>query len=149
MRRFDRPDEGDSHGTVVQLEMMPRFCEFHTSDSTLLTTKLLHAKTQDGRPASNIMDLRRLSMAFTEFKDEQNIRYLLQNAKLLEEFHFKLSVDLDQILLARFHGILSTIPRTLKALRLIVYCRSCSWWVVRIAWEHYGRLPLQHVGISI
>ena len=43
MRRFDRPDEDDSHETVVQLEMMPKIREFHTSDSTLLTTKLLLA----------------------------------------------------------------------------------------------------------
>ena len=31
------------------------------------------------------MDLRRFATSFREFEDEQNIRYLLQNAKLLEK----------------------------------------------------------------
>jgi hypothetical protein len=84
--------------------MMPKIREFHTSESSLLTTKLLHAKRQDGRPAFNFMDLRRLSMSFTQFEDERNIRYLLQNAKLLEKLH--LSVDHGQSLVG-LHDILS------------------------------------------
>jgi hypothetical protein len=43
---------------VVQSEMMPKIREFHTSGSALLTTKLLHAKKQDGQPAFNFMGLR-------------------------------------------------------------------------------------------
>jgi hypothetical protein len=69
---------------VVQSEMMPKICKLQTSGSALLTTKLLHAERQDGRPAFNFMDLRQLSI---DFEDKQNIRYLLQNAKLLEKLH--------------------------------------------------------------
>jgi hypothetical protein len=50
--------------------MMPKIREFHTSGSTLPTTKLLRAKTQDGRPVFNFMDLRQLSMSFIERNDE-------------------------------------------------------------------------------
>jgi hypothetical protein len=50
----------------------------------VLTTKLLHAERQDGRPAFNFMDLRRFS---TRFEDERNVRYLLQNAKVLENLY--------------------------------------------------------------
>jgi hypothetical protein len=82
MMRYDLLEEDDSPEIVVQI--MPKIRELHTSGSALLTTKLLHAKRQDGRPAFNFMDLRRLSICFD---DERNIRYLLQNAKLLEELH--------------------------------------------------------------
>ena len=44
------------------------FCTFYSS---LVTTKLLHAKVQAGRPAFNFMDLRRLSMSFFRSEDEQ------------------------------------------------------------------------------
>jgi len=118
MRHFSRHDEDSSHDIVVQLEMMPKIREFHTSGSALLTTKLLHAKMQDGRPAFNFMDLRRLSMSFTDFEDERNIRYLLQNAKLLEELH--LSLYPDPSLLVRLHGILTPTAPTLKVLGLAV-----------------------------
>ena len=64
--------------------MMPKIREFQTSASPLLTTKLLHAKKQDGRPAFNFTDLRRLS---TSLEDERNLRYLLQNAPVLEKLH--------------------------------------------------------------
>ena len=56
--------------------MMPEIREFRTLDSTLLTAKLLNAKLQDGRPAFNFIDLRRLSMS-SIYQDEQNLRYLL------------------------------------------------------------------------
>ena len=111
-------DEGVSHENF-QLEMMPKIREFYTSRSALMTSKLLHTKTQDGRSAFNFMDLRRLSMSYTEFEDERSVRYVLQNAKLLENLH--LLVDpLDQSLLVGLHGILSKSPtaRTLKVLGL-------------------------------
>jgi hypothetical protein len=58
-----------------------------TTTSSWLTTKLLHAKMPDGRPAFNFVDLRLLSMSFSWADDEQNFRYLLKNAKLLEKLH--------------------------------------------------------------
>jgi hypothetical protein len=98
--------------------MIPKIHEFRTSESSLLTTMLLHAKRQDGRPAFNFMDLRRLSMSLsmssTRFEDEQNIRYILQNAKLLEKLD--LSVKSDRNLVG-LHDILSP---TLKILDLTV-----------------------------
>ena len=109
-------DEGSFEN--VQLEMMPKIREFHTSMSSRLLKKLLHAKMQDGRPSFNLMDIRRLSINFTddeEFEDEQNIRYLLQNVKLLETLH--ISVGFGQNLV----GILSLSARTLKVLDLSVF----------------------------
>ena len=103
----------DSSFEIIQSEMKLR--EFHTSESSLLTTKLLHAKMQDGRPAFNFMDLKRLSMSFTQFEDERNIRYLLQNAKSLEKLH--LSVDFRRSLV----GLLSFSARTLKVLDLTLF----------------------------
>ena len=105
---------------VVQSEMIPKIHEFHTSGSILLTTvtKLLYAKRQDGRPAFDFMDLRRLSMSLTQFEDEQNFRSLLQNAELLEKLH--LSVGRGRNLVG-LHDILSSSARTLKVLDLTVY----------------------------
>ena len=112
-------EEDDSPEIDVQSEMMmPKIHEFHTSGSTLLTTKLLYAKRQDGRPAFNFTNLRRFSMSFTYLEDERNIRYLLLNAKLLEKLH--LSVGFDRSL-AGLHDILSPSARTLKVLDLAVY----------------------------
>ena len=103
---------------VVQSEMIPKIREFHTSESPQLTRKLLHAKRQDGQPAFNFMDLRRLSISSIKNSDdseeEQNIRDLLQKAKLLEKLH--LTVGADQILVG-LHDILSS---TLKVLVLTV-----------------------------
>jgi hypothetical protein len=114
--RCDSFDEDGSPETVVQLEMMPKIREFNTSGSAMLTTKMLHAKRQDGlgRPAFNFMDLRRFS---TRFEDERNLRYLLQNAKLLESLH--LSVGRGGCLVG-LHDILSLSARTLKVLDLTV-----------------------------
>ena len=114
LRRFDGVEEDGSPEIVVQSEMTPKILEFHTSRSSVLTTKLLHAKTQDGRPAFNFMDLRRLSACL---EDEWNLRYLLQNAKLLERL--SLSVRRDRSLVG-LHDILSPIARTLKVLDLTV-----------------------------
>jgi hypothetical protein len=111
-------EKDDSLEIVVQSEMMPKIRDFHTLESTQLTTKLLHAERQDGRPAFNFMDLRRLS---TCFKDEQNLRYLLHNAKLLEEL--RLSFGLERSLV-ELYDILSPIARTLKVLNLTVYSHS-------------------------
>ena len=98
---------------VVPLEMWPKIREFHASESSLVTTKLLHAKTQDGRPAFNFMDLRQFSISFDRFEDEQIVRYLLQNAKLLEKLHL--------ILRRSLVGLLSPSAHTLKVLDLTVF----------------------------
>ena len=55
LRRFN-PRKEDLSQIVVQSEMMPIIREFRTSESTVLTMKLLHAKTQDGRPGFNFVD---------------------------------------------------------------------------------------------
>ena len=96
-------------------ETMPKIREFHTSNSTDLTKKLLDAKRQDGRPAFNFMDLRRVSMSLDDFEDpgHQIIRYLLQNAKLLEKLRLK--VDAGHSIV----GILSS-TESLKFLDLRV-----------------------------
>ena len=80
-----------------------------------MTTKLLHAKRHDGRPAFNFTDLRQLSISFISFEDGRNIRYLLQNAKFLEKLH--LSVGLYQGLV----GLLSSSTSTLKVLDLTLF----------------------------
>ena len=113
LRRFDGPKEG-SPGNIILSEMMPKIREFDTLWSPLLTTELLHAKTRDGRPAFNFTDLRRVS---TCLEDERNLRYLSQNAKLLEKLH--LSVGPHQSLV-RLYDILSSSLRTLKVLDISV-----------------------------
>ena len=108
------PHDEDPSEIVIQSGMMPKIREFHTSDSAVLTTKLLHAKRQqDGRPAFNFMDLRQVSMSLTQDKDEQNIRYLLQNATLLERLH--LSIDSSRCLVG-LRDILYPSARSLKVL---------------------------------
>ena len=106
----------DSPEIVVLLEMMPKIREFQVLDSSRVATKLLHAKTQDGRPAFNFMDLRRFSTTFNGFKDQQIIRYLLQNAKLLEKLHLILRWSLV--------GLLSSSAHTLKVLDLSLSLNS-------------------------
>ena len=98
----------------ILMEMMPKIREFHTINSSLVTTKLLLARTQDGRPAFNLMDLRRVTMSFNVSEDERNIRHILQNAKLLEK------VDLSVFGTRSLVGILSLSPLTLKVLHLSV-----------------------------
>jgi hypothetical protein len=111
-RRSFEPEDGSPE---IVVESMPKIREFNSlNDSALLTTKLLKAKKQDGRPAFNFTDLRRLSISFSHFKNEWNIRYLLQNAKLLEK------LDLGVVNRLNLAGLLSTIPRTLKVLGLSV-----------------------------
>ena len=116
-------EEDGSPEFVVQEGIVPKLREFHTSESPLLTTMLLHAKRQDGRPAFNFMDLRRFSMSSIWFEDEWIIRYVLQNATLLEEVH--LSVGLAQSLVG-LHDYLSLSARTLKVLDLTIslHCGS-------------------------
>jgi hypothetical protein len=116
--------------TVAQ--SMPKIREFHTSESHYLTTKLLHAKRQDGGPAFNFMDLKRLSISSTCFEDERNIRYLLQNAKLLEELH--LSVGHGRSLVG-LHDILPPSARTLKVLGLKVYLYDDQLYLAGICEE--------------
>ena len=111
---FDRLEEENSPEIIIQSEMTPKIREFQTSASPLLTTKLLHAKRQDGRPAFNFTDLKRLS---TCLEDERNLRYLVQNAKSLEKIH--LSVGPNQSL-ERLYDILSSSLRTLKLLHISV-----------------------------
>ena len=116
LTHFD-PDGDDGSFETVQSETMPNIREFHTSGSDLVTTKLLRVKRQDGRPAFNFMDLRRLSISSIRAKDEWNIRHLLQNAKLLE--NLDLSVGRFQSLVG-LHEVLSHSARTLKVLDLTV-----------------------------
>ena len=117
----------DDSYDLIRSEMMPKIREFHTSESYGDTRLLLHAKRQDGRPAFNFMDLRRVSMRFSWIGDQGNIQYLLQNAKLLETLH--LSVAIDQSLY-ELHAILSPIPHTLKVLDLTLEL-------------HYNFIPLR------
>ena len=97
----------------VQSEMVPKIREFHSTQSSRLTAKLLYAKSQDGRLAFDFMDLRRLSMSFNWIEDDRNFRYLLQNARLLEKLH--LSVIRYEGLM---EGLLSPTARFLKVLDL-------------------------------
>jgi hypothetical protein len=124
--------EEDGSSEIV-MDMMPKIREFHTSESSPLMTKLLHAKRQDGQPAFNFMDLRRLSISSTQVKDEQNIRYLLQNAELLERLHLSIDLQVDR----RLKGLLSPTARTLKVLDLTVFLYNSS--VPRLA-DLYGEL---------
>jgi hypothetical protein len=114
----NKPLEEDGSPELVLSEMLPKIREFHTSESSLLTTKLLHAKRQDGRPAFNFMDLRQLSMVSNRFEDVRNIRYLLQNAKLLEKLD--LSADLG------FSGMGLHLSPTLKVLNSTVLLYNYS-----------------------
>jgi hypothetical protein len=57
------PKDGCSE--IVQSGMMPKLREFHTSEASSMTAKLLLAKGQDGRPAFNFMDLIGVSMPYT------------------------------------------------------------------------------------
>ena len=112
---FLTPLEEDSSSEIaVQSEMMPKIRELYTSSSSRSTTKLLHAKGQDGRPAFDFTELRLLSMSLKYFEDEQNIRYLLQNSKLLEKLHLEVAHGWSLV------GLLSPSSRALKALHLSV-----------------------------
>ena len=113
--RLDINDVEPPKEIVVQLEMMPRIREFRTSNSTWMTRRLLRVKTQDGQPAFNLTDLRRLSICLG---DEQNIRCLLQNSKLLEELHLSTSELYQDQRLDGLHDILSASAGTLKVLGL-------------------------------
>ena len=113
--KLHNPLEGDSLEIIVG--MIPKIREFHTSGSFQLTTKLLHAKRRDRQPAFDFTDLRRFSirMSFNRFEDERNtIRYLLQNAKLLEELH------LSVVHGTSLEGLLYPSARSLKVLDLTV-----------------------------
>ena len=103
----------DDSFEIVQSEVMPKLREFHTSWSSVQTRKLLRAKMQDGRPAFNLMSLRRLSLCAEESEDKSNFPYLLQNAKLLEELRFH-----SRGSMVGLHNILSPIACTLKVLHL-------------------------------
>ena len=105
----------DDSFEIVPSEVMPKLREFRTTKSSLLTRKLLHAKLQDGRPAFNLMNLRRLSLFPEDFEDKSSIRYLLQNAKLLEELHWQL---MNVLRIVGLRDSLSPTACTLKVLRL-------------------------------
>ena len=102
---------------IVQPEMLPKIREFHTSESDELTRMLLHAKLHDGRPAFNFMDLRRVSMPMTSSENEKDLRYLLQNAKLLEKLHLPIG---NHRSLMGLHDILFPVLPTLRVLDLAV-----------------------------
>ena len=109
--------EDGSSEFVVQSEMMPKIREFCNFGSSWLTTKLLQAKMLDGRPAFNFMDLRQLSSFFVHLEDERNIRFILQNAKLLEKLHLIVEHYWS---LVSLHDILSPCARTLRVLDLSI-----------------------------
>ena len=113
LSRLNPFEEDGSHEFVVQSGMLPKIREFRTFSSSLLTRKLLHAKTQNGHPAFNFADLRQLTLSYFP-EDEQNIRYLLQNAKLLEKLYLRLGYRRN------FAGLLSSSARTLKILDLAI-----------------------------
>jgi hypothetical protein len=69
------------------------------------------------------MDLRRLSISFYDSEDEQTIRYLMQNAKLLEKLVFSFEADWS---IVGLHDILSPSARTLKSLDLNVFLYDSS-----------------------
>ena len=106
-------DEDDDSFEIFQSEVMPKLREFHTSRSSVQTRKLLRAKMQDGRPAFNLMNLRRLSLCADESEDKSDFPYLLRNAKSLKvlQLHSRGSM-------AGLHDILSPIACTLKVLHL-------------------------------
>ena len=107
--------------------MWPKIREFHISHSYQPTKKLLDVKGQVGRPVFNFMNLRQLSMSFIHFKEEPNIRYLLQNAKVLERLH--LHVEIGQSLV----GFLSASTPTLKALDLSVSLHRANYGIPPLA----------------
>ena len=109
------PRGEDGSLEIVQSETAPKIHEFHTSGTQM--TRLLHAKRHDGRPSFDFKDLRRLSMSFACSEDEWSIRYLLQNAKLLEKLHLNLCRGGSLVGLG---DILSSSTRTLKLLGLKV-----------------------------
>ena len=110
---------------IVQSEIMPKIREFRTFDSSLLMTKLLHAKTQDGQPVFNFMNLRRVTMSSSRLQDHQNIRCLLQNAKSLEKLHLYIQVGHQSLV-----GIPFISACTLKVFNLSVslYSNPLMLW---------------------
>ena len=103
----------DDSFEIVPSEMMPKLRDFRTESSSLLTRKLLHVKMQDGRPAFNPINLRRLSFGAEKLEDNSKLRFLLQNAKLLEDL--RLPNGLGQSIVG-LHDILSPTACTLKVL---------------------------------
>ena len=111
------PYDKDNVFENFQSGMMPKLREFHTSSSDTMTSRLFHARGQDGRPAFNFRDLRGLSMPFTDSEeDKSNIRSFLQNAKLLERLHLYIR---DRSLV-ELHDIFSSTAHTLKVLDFTV-----------------------------
>ena len=124
MTHFDPHDsEEDDSFEIVQSETAPKLREFHTLMSSLLTTKLLNTKRQDGRPAFDFTDLKQLSM---QLENESKFRYLMQSAESLETLHLKLERDIDRYSLSKFHDILSLRSSTLKVLDLTVYLNTLA-----------------------
>jgi hypothetical protein len=114
-------DYGGSPDIVILPEAMFKIREFNTSYSSLLTRKLLRAETQDGQPAFNLMDLRRLSISSIHlFKDDWSLQHLLQNASLLEKLHLTVATG------ANLEGLHDILSPTLKELDLIVSFYSIS-----------------------
>ena len=105
-------DDSPASDIVTVQSEAPKIYVFHASQSTKLTTKLLYAKGQDGRPAFSFTDLKQLSMSVDQPEDKRNFQYLLQNAKLLEKVH------LSGVGWGVLHDILSPIACTLKVLDL-------------------------------
>ena len=119
----DAHEDDDDSFEIIPSEVMPKLREFNTTGSAVLTRKLLHAKMQDGRPAYNPMNLRRLAIYADQIEDNSNIRYLLQNAKLLQELHLPNGLGRSIVVL---QDILSPTACTLKVLHLTTFFYSNS-----------------------
>ena len=119
----DAHEDDDDSFEIIPSEVMPKLREFNTTGSAVLTRKLLHAKMQDGRPAYNPMNLRRLAIYADQIEDNSNIRYLLQNAKLLQELHLPNGLGRS---IVGLHDILSPTACTLKVLHLTTFIYSNS-----------------------
>ena len=127
-RDDDSQDDSPDVRGVVLPEVMPKIVEFHTSESYLLTEKLLRAKTQGGQPVFNFIDLRRLSIvsfSCCSFEDGENLEILLQKAKSLELLRFSVvsRMGFDEVVDVIFQ---SPTTRSLKELDLTLPLGSFS-----------------------
>ena len=107
--------EDDDDFEIIPSEVVPKLREFRTIRSAVLTRKLLYAKMQDGQPAFNPINLRRLSLYPEDIEDKSRFRYLLQKAKLLEELRLEDGLKGG---IVGLHDILSPTACTLKVLHL-------------------------------
>ena len=113
----DPLEEDGSPGYVVQSEITPKIRVLHISESFETTMKLVLAKTPDGRPAFKFVDLRQLSIAFTQIEDKRFFQHFLQNAMFLHKLELSLATDQN---LVGLHHVLFLRARTLKIFQLSI-----------------------------